>query len=272
MSTHRNLPTFSQPRSWQEQYLERFYRTQKGWVDGTTQFHELIQRHVSRDKHILELGPGPKNRTSDYLCSNYASVDGLDVDEGAKQNPALRKVNIYKEGDPWPITDDNYDAIIANYVVEHLPSPIRMMEEAYRILRPGGLFCFRTPNLWHYVSVVSWLTPHWLHKLVANSLRNLPSGFRDPYPTCYRMNRRITVRSIMHKVGFKEIELYTIEKEPSYGMSSRILFFLFMGYERVVNSSTFFSMFRANLLGAFMKPCDPGLLRGHEQDLGTKEC
>jgi len=45
-----------------------------------------------------------------------------------------------------------------------------------------------------------------------------------------------------------------IEKEPSYGMYSRVLFFLLMSYERVVNSSNFFSPLRGNILGAFVKP------------------
>src|SRR5262249_1717027 len=243
-----------QKRSWQERYLERFYRQGKNWADGTTQFHELIRKHLPGDKHVLELGPGPKNRTSDFLRGNYASVDGLDVDEEARHNPALRHVHIYKQGDPWPIADNSYDAVVANFVLEHLPAPAGTASEAYRVLRPGGLFFFRTPNLWHYVSMASWLSPHWFHTLVANRLRNLPPGSHDPYPTCYRMNRCRTIRRVMREAGFEEVEFLAIEKEPSYGLSSRILFILFMGYERVVNSSKILSPFRANILGAFVKP------------------
>ncbi len=40
----------------------------------------------------------------------------------------------------------------------------------------------------------------------------------------------------------------------SYGMYSRFLFLLFMGYERVLNSSDLFAMLRANILGVFGKP------------------
>jgi SAM-dependent methyltransferase len=240
--------------AWQERYLDRFYRNRKSWVDGTTQFHALIRTHLSGDKHVLELGPGPKNPTSDFLSANYVSVDGLDVDEEARRNPALRQVFIQKNGDSWPIMDESYDAVVANYVLEHLPAPARTVAKVGRVLRPGGLFVFRTPNLFHYVSMVSWLSPHWFHTLVANRLRKLPLSSHAPYPTCYRMNRRGTIRGIMREAGLDEVELFTIEKEPSYGMSSRVLFFLFMGYERIVNSSDLFSTFRANVLGVFMKP------------------
>jgi hypothetical protein len=122
------------------------------------------------------------------------------------------------------------------------------------VLHPGGLLVFRTPNLWHYVSMTSYLSPHWFHKLVANRVRNLHADSHDPWPTYYRMNSRHKIRKLMCGVGFREVELVAIEPNPSYGMASRFLFFPFMGYERLVNSSKLFSMFRANILGVLAKP------------------
>lgn len=240
-------------KGWQEYYLDRFYRKRKNWVNGTQQFHELIRSHLTNDKSILELGPGPNNRTSVFLHENFASLDGLDVDEDAWHNPSLHRVFIY-DGGNWPLADQIYDAVVADYVLEHLATPEKTASEAFRVLRPAGLFIFRTPNLWHYVSIVSRFSPHWFHKLVANRLRNQSVGSHDPYPTYYRMNRCRQIRAIMRKAGFREGELIMVEKQPSYGMYSRILFFLFMAYERLVNSSELFSMFRANIFGVFVKP------------------
>jgi len=186
-------------------------------------------------------------------CRNFASLDGLDVDEEVKQNPDLRRVYIYDGGD-WPIPDESYDAVVANYVLEHLEKPQVTIAEAFRVLRPGGFFFFRTPNLFYYVCIVASLTPHWFHRLVANRLRNLPPETHDPWPTHYRMNRPRTIRRLMHSAGFKEVALNMVEKEPSYGMYSRALFFLLMSYERVVNSSKFFPPLRGNIFGAFVKP------------------
>jgi SAM-dependent methyltransferase len=241
-------------RTWQDRYLERFYRNREDWTDGTTQFHELIKNHLPAETEILELGPGPQNRTSDFLAGNYAALDGLDVDPDAQRNPALRQLYLYTNDEPWPVGAARYDAVVANYVFEHLPSPLSTAAEAYRVLRPGGLFIFRTPNLLHYVSMVSWLSPHWFHTTVANRLRRLPPGAHDPYPTLYRMNRTRTIMNIMRRVGFEKVEMFTIEKEPSYGMSSRCLFLLFMAYERCVNRTPLGAPFRANILGVFAKP------------------
>ena len=48
--------------------------------------------------------------------------------------------------------------------------------------------------------------------------------------------------------GFEITEMELIEKEPSYGMNSRVLFLVFMAYERIVNSTEFFRGLRANIL------------------------
>jgi hypothetical protein len=52
--------------------------------------------------------------------------------------------------------------------------------------------------------------------------------------------------------------MYTMEKEPSYGMSSRALFLVFMAYERLVNGSGLLAPFRANIVGVFRKPTASG--------------
>jgi SAM-dependent methyltransferase len=239
--------------SWQARYLQHWYGSRPGWIGGTAQFHVLIARHLPAAAEILELGPGTKSRTSDFLRQRYPRLDGLDVDEDARKNPALHHVYIYK-GDRWPIEDQQYDALVADYVLEHLATPLQTMSEAYRVLRPEGMFFFRTPNLLHYTALVSCFSPHWVHLLLANRLRKLPPGTHEPYPTYYRMNRHRVIRSILRRARFEEVELLSIEKEPAYGMASRALFFLFMAYELVVNSSGLFGMLRANWLGAFRKP------------------
>jgi SAM-dependent methyltransferase len=260
------------PRRWQDRYLERFYHCRPDWVGGTAEFYQLLQRHILRDREILELGPGPSNKFTTFLSQTFKAVDGLDVDEDARQNTALRQVFIY-DGTRWPLSDAGYDAVVSNYVLEHLSDPLGTIAEAYRALRPGGVFAFRTPNLWHYVSFVSWLSPHWFHRMVANRLRNQPQGSHDPYPTYYRMNRCRTLRTLARQVGFEEIELSLVEKEPAYGMSSRILFLLFMSYERLVNSSDAFEHIRGNIFGAFRKPASQSdglgpLLKAPDGEMG----
>jgi len=44
------------------------------------------------------------------------------------------------------------------------------------------------------------------------------------------------------------LELSIIEKEPSYGRTSKMLFYPMLAWERTVNAHDIFSLLRANLL------------------------
>jgi SAM-dependent methyltransferase len=239
-------------KTWQDAYLQRFYYSQPGWQNGTSEFHAFICDYVLARAEVLELGPGLANSTSAFLSRYFAAVDGLDVDPSVKANQFLRQCYIYTGG-PWPVPSGTYDAVVSDYVIEHLASPIATISEVCRVLRPGGVFLFRTPNLYHCIPLVSRLTPHWFHVLVANRLRNIVDQEREPFPTYYRMNTRRSIRKICGRCGLEELGLRVIEKDPSYGMSSRLLFYLFLAYERVVNSTQLMEWARVNILGAYRK-------------------
>ena len=59
-------------------------------------------------------------------------------------------------------------------------------------------YVFRTPNLYHFIPLVSRLAPHRFHQAVANRLRNLPREAPDPYRTYYRLNSRGAIRAPPH--------------------------------------------------------------------------
>jgi len=46
----------------------------------------------------------------------------------------------------WPFEDNSVGVIRAHDIIEHLKNPIHVMEEAYRILKPGGYFMILVPS------------------------------------------------------------------------------------------------------------------------------
>jgi SAM-dependent methyltransferase len=158
--------------------------------------------------------------------------------------------------DRYPFADASFDACVSNYVLEHLADPGSHLREINRILRPGGVYLFRTPNRYHYIPVGSRLTPHSIHEALANRLRNLDEHAPDPYPTFYRLNSRRAIYQASAHAGLRVLELRMVEKEPSYGMSSRLLFLAFMLYERAVNSSALLAGLRVNIFGVLERSRD----------------
>jgi 2-polyprenyl-3-methyl-5-hydroxy-6-metoxy-1,4-benzoquinol methylase len=53
-----------------------------------------------------------------------------------------------------PFKDTSFDAVIATEILEHLISPLEMISEGARILKPGGLFLITTPNVSHIGAVL----------------------------------------------------------------------------------------------------------------------
>ncbi|HUH47296.1 MAG TPA: class I SAM-dependent methyltransferase [Arenibacter sp.] len=45
-----------------------------------------------------------------------------------------------------PFTDNLFDVILCNHVLEHIPNDTKAMEELYRILKPGGWGVFQIPQ------------------------------------------------------------------------------------------------------------------------------
>ena len=231
--------------SWQTEYLARFYSRERGWVDGTTLFHRLCRQFISPDDRVLEVGAGPSNPTSKFLSSTARQVVGVDIDDAIIGNCFLSEAHVY-DGVRFPFDDGSFDAAVCNYVMEHVENPMRLCREIRRVLVPGGVFLFRTPNAFHYVSLLSRVLPRGLSKWARNTRPNT-SGM---HPMFCRCNSTLRCRRILDRAGLRIAELRLIEPNPSYGMRSRLLFFPMLLYERLVNATEMLRHFRANILCA----------------------
>ncbi len=237
--------------SWQQEYLARFYGPSQGWVNGTQEFHDLCASAIPRGSRILEIGPGPSNRTSRFLAT-LGELHGLDPDADAARNDALTGFERLT-GERYPFPDASFGACVSNYAIEHIPDADAHLAEVARVLQRGGAYVFRTPNRWHYVSLFSSVTPHWVHELLANRLRGRSAEDHDPYPTVYALNTQTAIERHAGRAGLRVERLDHVEKEPSYGMAARPLFLAFMAYERAVNATPWAAFLRSNIFAVLRK-------------------
>jgi SAM-dependent methyltransferase len=177
-------------------------------------------------------------------------VIGIDPDRSVATNPYCTAVVVAK-GEHIPFRDNSFDVAYACNVVEHLEHPLEVFKEVYRVLKPGGSFFVKTPNKWHYVSMLARLTPHRFHTWY-NELRG--RGSEDTYPTRYKGNSRLALKRLAAQSGFLLAGVEQVEGRPEYLRLCTPTYLLGWLYERVVNSSRIFAGLRVLLIAEFHKP------------------
>lgn len=73
---------------------------------------------------ILNLGAGPTSVREDVINIDFYPFENVDL---------------IADISDLPFTSNSIDAIICEHVLEHVPSPDKIVSEMYRVLKPGGL-------------------------------------------------------------------------------------------------------------------------------------
>ncbi len=211
---------------------------------------ELIYANTGPSSRVLDAGAGAGLLFKYELKGRVAEIVGVDLDPRVETNPQLDR-GVCSDMGSIPVSDGYFDLVISRAVLEHISDPDSFLREINRVLKPGGMFLFLTPNKWHYVILFSRMTPHWFHEWYNERVRG--RGDNDTFPAVYLLNSVGDVRRRLGKAGFLEDSITLRESCPNYLLFSLPAFLLGAAYERIVNSSSLFSRLRANLLGQFRK-------------------
>jgi SAM-dependent methyltransferase len=103
---------------------------------------------LARGKVILDLGCNNGYGT-ELIARGAARVTGADVSarsiEAAQRRcPGLDFTLI--DGATLPWADASFDAVFSFQVIEHIEDPSSYLQEIHRVLKPGGVAMFTTPN------------------------------------------------------------------------------------------------------------------------------
>ncbi len=131
-----------------------------------------------RPGRLLDVGCGDGGFLHRMRNLGWA-VEGLDFDRQAIENAKKKYGLELHHGDLRSVrfSDDSFDAITMNHVVEHVPDPLEVFAECRALLKPGGKLVIATPNnrsLGHKVFQLYWRglePPRHLHIFSAATLR-----------------------------------------------------------------------------------------------------
>jgi SAM-dependent methyltransferase len=137
-----------------QEFYDQYFPEESGDIWG-----DMMRRNFDRDStHILEQMP-PIGRILDIGCGHGLFLrrfaekgwDARGIDFSPEAVAAANQgENIsVQQGEfaPGLFEADSFDAVTAWYVLEHARDPVDFVAEAYRILKPGGIFGMRVPNM-----------------------------------------------------------------------------------------------------------------------------
>jgi len=108
-------------------------------------------------KMFLDLGCGFGGRTVEFQRVTSGQYIGVDFDSRAAigalrfaRSIGARNVCFASGlGESLPFAGESFDVVLSYDVLEHVQNPKRTLEEVYRVLKPGGLFCVVFPPYFH---------------------------------------------------------------------------------------------------------------------------
>lgn len=212
-------------------------------------FNDKISSLVKPGMAVLEQGCGRTAPILSRMLDKGADLYGVDLVEFRGEHPSLHLVN----GDiaSLPFEDEKFDLVYSRSVMEHVERPDLAFRESYRVLKPGGVCVFLTPNMWDYVSVISRVIPNRFHGKIVNYAQGRPE--EDTFPTVYGCNSKSQIRKLCSDTGFEIEEFEYLGQHPAYLAFNPVLYYIGTLYEKMILSSDLFAGVRGWLFVRLVK-------------------
>lgn len=86
---------------------------------------------VSLSGRVLDMGGG-RNARYLKLLPKGITVESVNID------PKIEPTHLVEPGQPLPFEDNSFDAVICLNTLEHIYDAMAVLQELYRVVRPGG--------------------------------------------------------------------------------------------------------------------------------------
>jgi ubiquinone/menaquinone biosynthesis C-methylase UbiE len=193
-----------------------------GLINSQFAYKEMLKTYINNDTRWLDLGcgqeilPGWMKAEEEVatLVLKSKLLVGIDYKLSSLQKHKTLKYKIRGDIIKLPCKNNLFNLVTANMVVEHLENPTEALSEIYRVLEPGGLFIFHTPNFLNYQILIASITPQWLKNKLIMFFENRKED--DIFPTYYRLNTYKTIRTLSNANGFNLLEIKILNSsQPS---------------------------------------------------------
>lgn len=199
----------------QNHWREVYRADHPGWQPATELFADRVRHYLRPEARLLDLGCG-RGGLVEQLTHPQERTVGIDPDlDSLREHRLTALPRLAGHSDRLPFAPASFDVIYASWLLEHLPAPAGTFAAVARVLRPGGVLVFITPNRRHPIAWGNYLAGRlgaWQGRLVER-LYGRAKG--DTFPTAYRANTPAALGRLAADAGLILAELWLVV-DPSY--------------------------------------------------------
>ena len=132
---------------------------------------DFAQPRQLSELSLLDVGSS-NGIIDNYLADFFQHVSGIDIDEPAMAHAreTFQRDNLsFEQGDAMNMAfpDNHFDVAVCTQIYEHVPDASKMLDEIFRVLKPGG-FCYFSGN-----NRIMFMEPHYRLPLLSVLPRRL---------------------------------------------------------------------------------------------------
>ena len=187
-------------------------------VNPQSAYRNVLRKCINKNTKWLDLGCGHKiysnylpesEKTQHEMVQKCKYVFGIDGDQYAIARNQRIPNKVLGDIHELPFDNQTFNLITANMVVEHAEDPTKLLAEIDRVLEPGGLFVFHTPNLKSYKIILAKAVPDNLKKIIIKLLQDRAEA--DVFSTHYKLNTPKTIRTVAETYNYELSDLHLLQ-------------------------------------------------------------